>query len=308
MPGGFEKEIERARIATGDELNALIYHPSGAVLTALLDNPAFDEARLLLLLTRKDIPADLLEEVGARKALMKSYAAKKALLFHPKAPRLAALRLLKDLYLMDLVQFALSPAVAAELKRYAEEQVVAKLPQLALGQKITLARRGPSRVAGALVAEGHGQVLPIALNNPFLTEAQVLKALARDKVSTTVVQALARHPKWSQSYHVRLALIRHPATPVSTVLGFLPLLTVNDLRELAAPGIVAENLRKYLQAEVQRRMAVSHRHAAREMAAPYDGSAAQAKDKESSQEEESGGEGEGSADGNRRPEEPDGKT
>ena len=30
--------------------------------------------------------------------------------------------------------------------------------------------------------------------------------------------------------------------------------TVSDLRELAAPGIVPENLRKYLQAEVQRRL------------------------------------------------------
>lgn len=267
MPGAFDKEIERARTASGDELNGLIYHPAPVVVAALLDNPAFDESRLTLLLARKDIPAEILEEIGGRKALMKSYAAKKALLFHPKAPRLIALRMLKDLYLMDLVQFALSPAVAAELKRYAEEQVIAKLPQLPLGQKITLARRGPARVAGALVSEGHTHVLPIALDNPYLTEAQVLKALARDKVSTSVVQALAQHAKWSQSYHVRLALVRHPAAPVSVVLGFLPLLTVNDLRELAEPGIVAENLRKYLQAEVQRRMTASRRQAAREMAA-----------------------------------------
>jgi len=33
-----------------------------------------------------------------------------------------------------------------------------------------------------------------------------------------------------------------------------PELTVSDLRELAAPGIVPESLRKYLQAEVQRRL------------------------------------------------------
>lgn len=265
MPDGFERELERARAASGDELNALVYHHAPAVLAALLDNPAFDENKLGLMLARKDIPSEILEEIGARKALMKSYAVKKSLLFHPKAPRLVVLRMIKDLYLMDLVQFALSPSVAAELKRYAEEQVVARLPQLPLGQKITLARRGPGRVAGSLLAEGNAQVLPVALENPYLTEAQVLKALARDKVATSVVQALARHAKWSQSYHVRLALVRHPATPVSVVLGFLPLLTVNDLRELAAPGIVAENLRKYLQAEVQRRMSASHRQAAKEM-------------------------------------------
>ena len=303
MPGGFEKEIERARVATGDELNGLIYHPAAAVLAALLDNPAFDETKLGLLLARKDIPSEILEEIGARKALMKSYAAKKALLFHPKAPRLVALRMIKDLYLMDLVQFALSPAVATELKRYAEEQVLARLPQLPLGQKITLARRGPARVAGALAAEGHAQVLPIALDNPFLTEAQVLKALARDKVSTSVVQALARHTKWSQSYHVRLALVRHPATPVSVVLGFLPLLAVNDLRELAAPGIVAENLRKYLQAEVQRRMAASDRRAAREMNVPREETTSQ-----SEREEPSDSERHGAADQNGQSDENDEET
>ena len=305
MSGGLEKEVENARVATGDELNGLVYHPAAAVLAALLDNPAFDEGKLALLLARKDIPGEILEEIGSRKALMKSYALKKALLFHPKAPRLVALRLVKDLYLMDLVQFTLSPTVSAELKRYAEEQVVARLPQLALGQKITLARRGPARVAGLLVAEGHAQVLPIALDNPYLTEAQVLKALARDKVSTNVVQALARHAKWSQSYHVRLALVRHPAAPVSVVLGFLPLLTVNDLRELAAPGIIAENLRKYLLAEVQRRMAKSHETAALEITSRDEDSVAQPKDKQGAQEEQHGGKRKSGVEGHGRPEEAD---
>jgi len=39
--------------------------------------------------------------------------------------------------------------------------LLARLPQLPLGQKITLARRGPARVAGALLAEGHAQVISI---------------------------------------------------------------------------------------------------------------------------------------------------
>jgi len=254
-----EKDAGRARTATAEELSALIYHPAPEVLRALLDNPAFDEALLCLLLARKDLPAEIPDEIGARKTLLKSYRVKKALLFHPRTPRLVGLRLLKDLFLMDLVQFALSPAVSAELKRYAEEQLVARLPQLPLGQKITLARRGPGRVAGALISEGHAQVLPVALDNPFLAEAQVLKSLARDKISTATVQAIASHRRWSECYSVRLAIVRNSSAPLSVVLGFLPHLAVTDLRELSAPGIVSENLRKYLRAEVHRRMQVSDR-------------------------------------------------
>jgi hypothetical protein len=252
-----EQDLQLARTAAGDELAKLVYHSDPAVLSALLENPAFDDTTLCLLLARKDLPAGLLEEIGSRKPLLKTYAVKRALLFHPRAPRLVCLRLLRDLYLMDLVQFTLAPAVSPELKRNAEEQILARLPQLPLGQKITLARRGPARVAGALLAEGHSQVLTVALDNPYLTEAQVLKVLAREKVSLPVVQALAAHPKWSHAYNVRLALVRNPSAPLATVLAFLPELTVNDLRDLAEPGIVPPNLRNYLQAEVQRRMRAS---------------------------------------------------
>lgn len=251
---GLEKDRERALSAAGEELTALLHHPDSAVLLAVLDNPALDETQLCILLERKNLPSEILEEVARRKPLLKAYRVKRGLAFHPRTPRLVTLRLLRDLYLMDLVQLTLSPAIPTELKLNAEDQLVARLPQLPLGQKITLARRGPSRLGGALLIEGHAQIVPIVLNNPYLTEAQVLKALSREKIPPIVVQSVAQHRKWSREYNVRLALVRNPASPLSAVLAYLPELTVSDLRELASPGIVPESLRKYLQAEVQRRM------------------------------------------------------
>jgi hypothetical protein len=259
--GQQQQDRERALTASGEELSGLLHHPATDVQLALLDNPALDETKLCLLLERKNLAAEVLEEVARRKPLLKTYRVKKALALHPRTPRLVGLRLLKELYLMDLVQFALSPGVSAELKRTAEEQLLARLPQLPLGQKITLARRGPARVAGALLAEGHAQVMRVVLENSYLTEAQILKSLSRERLPVAVVPAIAQHAKWSHSYNVRLALVRHPLAPLATVLAYLPELTVSDLRELAAPGIVSENLRKYLLAEVQRRMRRSEKEA-----------------------------------------------
>ena len=253
MPAN-EPNRERARTATGEELASLLHHHAPDVLLALLDNPAVGEAQLCLLLDRKDLPAEVLEEVARRKPLLKNYRVKRALAFHPRTPRLASLRLIRELYLMDLVQLTLLPGTPAELKRNAEEQLVARLPQLPLGQKITLARRGTARVAGALLAEGHAQVLSIVLDNAGLTEAQVLKALSHERLPVGVVKAVAQHRKWSHTYNVRLALVRHPSSTLSTILAYLPELTVSDLRELASPGIVSENLRKYLLAEIQQRI------------------------------------------------------
>lgn len=231
----------------------MLHHSSAGVLLALLDNPSLSEAQLCLLLSRKDLPNEVLEEVARRKTLLKHYSVRRALAFHPGTPRLASLRLLRDLYLMDLVQLTLLPGISAELKRNAEEQLLGRLPQLPLGQKITLARRGPARVAGALLAEGVAQTLAVALDNPFLNEAQILKVLSRENLHARVVHAISRHRKWSQCYNVRLALVRHPSSTLATILGYLPELTVSDLRVLASPGIVSENLRRYLVAEVHRR-------------------------------------------------------
>lgn len=261
MANSISDDRERARAALGEELAALLHHHAGDVLLALLDNPALDETQLCLLLDRKDLPVAVLEEIGRRKPLLKNYQVKRALAFHPRAPRLVTLRLLRDLYLMDLVQLTLLPGIPAELKRNAEDQLIARLPQLPLGQKITLARRGPARAAGALLAEGHTQILSVVLDNVKLTEAQILKVLSREKLPEGTIKAISHHRKWSCAYNLRLALVRHPASTLSTVLAYLPELTVSDLRALAEPGIVSENLRKYLHAEIQRRMNASKKSA-----------------------------------------------
>jgi hypothetical protein len=258
---GANKNSARALVAGGEELAALLHHAEPEVLLALLDNPSLEEAQLCMLLERKNLPAEILEEVARRKPLLKNYRVKKALAFHPRTPRLVTLRLLRDLYLMDLVQLTLLAGIPTELKRNAEDQLVSRLPQLPLGQKITLARRGPARLAGALLAEGHAQIVSIVLDNAYLTEAQVLRVLSREKLPPVVVRTISLHRKWSISYNVRLALVRHPLSPLATVLAYLPELTVSDLRELASPGIVPESLRKYLQAEVQRRIRAGEKSA-----------------------------------------------
>ena len=264
---------EQLRTASGEEFVRLIQEtPAGELLPAL-DNPSLDEETLGLLLQRKDLPAEFLQEVLLRRHFLKNYRVKKALAFHPHTPRTEGFRLLRELYLMDLVQFATSPGVQADMKIKAEEQVITKLPQLPLGQKITLARRAPGRIAGALLAEGHPPVVKAALGNPNLTEAQVLRVLSRDRLPAMVVQSLSQDEKWSHVYNVRIALIRQSATTLTTILSFLPELTISDLRELVAPGILPENLRHYLQAEIQRRFQKSKDKAGPDAEKPAESSA-----------------------------------
>ena len=180
-----------------------------------------------------------------------------AFAFHPHIPRVIFIRLVRDLYLMDLVQLSLLPAVPAEMKRLAENVLISRLSQLPLGQKIALARRASARVAGTLLAEGHAQIVKVVLDNAFLTEAQVLKALSREKLPLGIVKTVAAHRKWSLVYNVRLALLRHTDTPLAVILAILPDLTVGDLKELSSSKVLPENLRRYVEHEVQKRLSAS---------------------------------------------------
>jgi hypothetical protein len=253
MPDDDSRRTERAPAEQSSELSSLIHATDEQALLALLENPAVEEPHILQMLERLDLSANVLGVIAEKGKWTSSEGVRLRLARHPRTPRRHALALLRRLYLFDLVGLSLLPSTPAEIKRVAEELIVTRVPHLPAGQKLTLARRGTSRVAGALLAEGHAQAIKLALANPFLTESQVLKVLAKAGVPERVVAAIAQHPKWSVQYNVRVALIRNPHTPVPSVLAFLPNLTLRDLKELATLEGVTAHIRRYIQRELARR-------------------------------------------------------
>ncbi len=253
MAAGGDERAESARRAGAEDLRGLIHSPDPGVLAGVLENPGLDEPLLLALLERLDLPGEVLGQVARRKEWMKSYAVRLRVARHPKTPRLAALGLVKQIYLFDLVKLSLTPGVLVELKRVAEEQILSRMAQLPLGEKLTLARRGSGRVAAAVVAEGHPLAIEPGLDNQFLTEANMLKLLAQADLPEAVVEAVARHPKWSLLYNVRIALVRHTLTPLARVLGFLPDITLRDLNDLASLRSLDAHLRTYIRGEIEAR-------------------------------------------------------
>ena len=253
MPDDHSERSARATATSTGGLSSLIHATDEQALLALLENPAVEEPHIVQMLERLDLSANVLTAIAENGKWTASEGVRLRLARHPRTPRRFALALLRQLYVFDLVRLSLLPSTPAEIKRVAEELIVTRVPHLPVGQKLTLARRGTSRVAGALLAEGHQQAIKLALANPFLSESQILKVLAKAGVPERVVAAIAQHPKWSVQYNVRVALIRNQHTPVPAVLAFLPNLTLRDLKELATLDGVAPHIRKYIQREMSRR-------------------------------------------------------
>lgn len=164
-------------------------HPLATESIAQLLN----EDGLLALLERRDLPSETLEEIGRNPAVMKSRKISVVLATHPHTPRHLVLRLIRQFYTFDLMRFTLHPAVAADLRRVADEQLIARLTSVTLGQRLTLARRGSQAVAAALLLDQEPRVSHTALENSRLTEAAVIKVLLRPKGSA-FVEAVCHHP------------------------------------------------------------------------------------------------------------------
>ena len=246
-------EAQAVRTAAFEAIPGLLASSSEEVLRILIDNPAFDETHMCLLLERKDLSGLLLDEISKRKTWRANYRVRLGLAAHPHTPRLIAMRLLRELHLMDLVRISLLTTSSMELRRLADERVLRQLPQLPLGQKLMLARRGSTRVAAGLVAHGPEQVARVALDNSFLTESQLLKTLAKQTLPARIVDAVAKHDKWSKLVNIRVALLRHPHAPPDRVPALVLGLPRRDIEDLLKLSRLPEHVRAHLREELTQR-------------------------------------------------------
>jgi hypothetical protein len=155
-----------------------------------------------------------------------------ALVEHARTPRHISIPLLRRMFTFDLVQVTLTPALPADVKRAAEEQIILKLESIALGERITLARRASGRVAMELLQDSDARVIAPALDNPQLTEALVVQALMKKDAPSKLFRLVSDHPKWSLRREVQIALLRSEKTPAHRVQEFVKNFSSSFLREI----------------------------------------------------------------------------
>jgi hypothetical protein len=216
------------------------------------------EQHLAVLLARKDLTREVVASIATNKQWMKSYVLKVAVLKHPKTPRHLALPLIKFLYLFDLMMIAGTPGAAAELKRLAEDALLAQRAGLPLGERLTLARRGSQRIAAELLLDAEERVIRAALDNPALTEVSVGMALLSERSTRNLVDVVASDPRWSVRSSVKLSLVRNRHLSLAKFASILSQLTLGELRDLAADRRVAPDLRAYVLKVVQTRSLRMH--------------------------------------------------
>ncbi len=107
-------------------------------------------------------------------------------------------------------------------------------PKEPVGYRISIARKALAGAIERLLFDPDARVVRVLLGNPRLTEPEVLKLAASRRAHAEALKAIARDDRWIVRYPVKVALANNPATPMRIVLGLLPYLMCQNLRELSA--------------------------------------------------------------------------
>lgn len=185
-----------------------------------MNSTSFNEDQALAFLQRRDLNADMLASLARNPEAVKSRKVVLALIAHPRTPRHVSVPLLRRVFVFDLMQVTLTPVIAADIKRAAEEQLLVRLETLSAGEKITLAKRASGRVAAALLQDEDARIVAPALDNGQLTEAFVVQALMKPRAPSTLFELVSEHRNWCLRPEVQLALLRSEKTPLARAEKF----------------------------------------------------------------------------------------
>jgi hypothetical protein len=116
---------------------------------------------------------------------------------------------------------------------------------LTLGERKATARTHNREQLMLLLRDPHPMVVAILLDNPHVTEADIVKiAATRPAVPESLVK-IATHAKWSVRHAVKRALVLNPSMPLADAIRIATTLRATDLAELAADPSLHETLRSH---------------------------------------------------------------
>ena len=219
---------------------------SSAAELAVSSDQVLDEDYVLALLGRPDASPGLIEQLSKSEAAGESRKVRRAIVSHPKTPRYVSLSLLRRLSNFDLMQVALNPVIAGDLKIAAENLLIRLLETISAGERISLARRASGRIAAELLLDPERRVVSAAAENPRLTEALVVKAVLSAKGSKTLVALLCKHPTWSLRQEIRIALLQDQDTPEHYCEDFAKSLPRGTSEAILRTGKLPEKVRTLL--------------------------------------------------------------
>jgi len=232
------------------DFNAYLLSAPAGELRDLLEEKkdSLTEDHVLAILKNTNITLEVLRAVLSHPPHLVSYAVKKALVFLRLTPQINAVHLVPHLYWMDLLEATSRMTLHPLVRHAAEKRLLERLPEMGVGEKVSLARRGSRGVLMALRADADSRVIQAFLQNRFLTEEIVLSMAGNSRTSPEILGLLAYSPKWGVRYEVRKTLVLNPSTPAYVAQFLIRKLRATDIADLAGSKTISPAIRLACQA------------------------------------------------------------
>lgn len=206
-------------------------------IRSLLSEAPFDDL-LLTAVLRRAVSARFLDELAKTPPWSQRPRILATIVLSPGCSRGLAQRLVASLYWADLATIATTMRVPSAVRVRAEGLLCDRLPEMRMGERISLAKRATAPVLRTLMADSEAGVAAATLLNPRLREEDLVIAIRHERVAVSLIEAVVASPRWREDYKVRLELVLQRRTPLSVALGQLTALRSSDLRRIiATPGI-----------------------------------------------------------------------
>ena len=128
-------------------------------------------------------------------------------------------------------QLLLDPTkvITPQERDYLSQSIV----KMNIPQKIRLALVGNQEARDLLIHDPN-KVIPLAvIRNPRLSEDEVIMYAQLRSIPEDVFWAISKHRTWVKNYHVKLALVSNPKSPLSLAIKLLDHLHDRDLQNLS---------------------------------------------------------------------------
>jgi hypothetical protein len=218
-------------------------------LAAVLDRglSALTEDDALSIIDHPFVTSAIIQKVAQDPRLSSFYAVRLKLVAHRKTPQMYAAKLVHYLHWPDLVRLSVDVTVPAPVRRAIDTQLLARVTELTLGQRIASARRCSLALIKHFLFDPDPHVFAALLVNQRVREDEILALIASGRATRDQLSLLANDIKWSFRYAVRRALVLNPSTPRSIAAAQLRHLTVADLRDIYHRAETSVYLRRCIE-------------------------------------------------------------
>ena len=147
-----------------------------------------------------------------------------------------------------------SAAIEDEVEKPAEEKSTLLsnlIREMTIPQKIKLAMFGNMTARTILLRDANRLVPLFVLENPRMTDNEVLDIARNTQVDESVLRAVGNNLQWMKTYAVKLALVQNPKAPIDIGLRWLKFIKDKDMSRLAKskniPQVISTQARKIIE-------------------------------------------------------------